>query len=639
MRPHGRKPKGQTKPGTLRSLHVLWSLLFMCLCMCMFLYMSISCTHIVDISYPSRSGIPLKVDTVSTMNSSRSPSNSFVVALPSITTLPEPAMFLQDSQSTLPESSLLTAVLPVTSSSVSHLGPIIRTLLIHSRYLTEVILVSPQSIQTEIRRVLRSIVAAEGQWVHVELSLLPWPPNMNEDAAILHVSRQATTDFILFLDDSGLELVGTRALESLMLLEPPSVAAPFGPRGINSTDTGLTCISTEEDFRPASFLVPPYVMPSFLLPQHDLNPDNVFGVWSALGKHITQTQIERDMVGGFVVGYQIESTNAGWCPSEILQSNHSLQLEYVDSHKSRPFDEVGDSSTDGSREPPSNPTSPPNPHSFGVFALVLPSLRDLRSFSAAACRLQHAGHTIKSLLYAEEQNPDFITNNEDLHLLSDECDLGYDAFFSAESTSKELADILDWFSCLSPVPDVVIASSHKEGHLVLGIPFQEQSSSHVISVLQIAQEDLPYCDWMGTLTLQEFKNWHVPRVDISVITNNRPHSLTRLLSSLSSARYFGDTLNLRINIEQTADAETLQVVDDFQWVRGGLFIHHRIIHGGLLPAIVESWYPHSNDSYGLILEDDVELSPLFYAWIKLSLLHYRYSCCPYCYISLSLRGL
>ncbi|KZT10097.1 uncharacterized protein LAESUDRAFT_756294 [Laetiporus sulphureus 93-53] len=119
-------------------------------------------------------------------------------------------------------------------------------------------------------------------------------------------------------------------------------------------------------------------------------------------------------------------------------------------------------------------------------------------------------------------------------------------------------------------------------------------------------------------------DWHVPRVDISVITNDRPHSLERLLTSLSSARYFGDALNLRVNMEQTADPETLQVVNVFRWNYGQVFLHRRVIHGGLLPAVVESWYPHSNNSYGLILEDDVEVSPLFYAWIKMALLRYRY---------------
>jgi len=117
----------------------------------------------------------------------------------------------------------------------------------------------------------------------------------------------------------------------------------------------------------------------------------------------------------------------------------------------------------------------------------------------------------------------------------------------------------------------------------------------------------------------------MPRVDISVITKDRPHSLRRLLSSLSNGKYFGDALNLRINMEQSSDSETMRIVETFPWEHGNVFVHHRVILGGLLPAVVESWYPQSNDTYGLLLEDDVELSPLFYAWIKMSILRYRYS--------------
>ena len=71
------------------------------------------------------------------------------------------------------------------------------------------------------------------------------------------------------------------------------------------------------------------------------------------------------------------------------------------------------------------------------------------------------------------------------------------------------------------------------------------------------------------------------------------------------------------------DDETLRIVDGYEWLHGAKFIHRRVVQGGLLPAVVESWYPSSNDSYGLMLEDDVELSPLFYAWAKMSLLMYR----------------
>ena len=116
----------------------------------------------------------------------------------------------------------------------------------------------------------------------------------------------------------------------------------------------------------------------------------------------------------------------------------------------------------------------------------------------------------------------------------------------------------------------------------------------------------------------------MPRVDITIITNNRPQSLIRLLKSLSKALYFGDEPNLRITIEQDCGAETLKVAQNLNWTFGHVFLHHRVVHGGLLPAVVESWYPHNNDSYGLLLEDDTEVSPLFYAWIKMTVLRYRY---------------
>ncbi len=115
----------------------------------------------------------------------------------------------------------------------------------------------------------------------------------------------------------------------------------------------------------------------------------------------------------------------------------------------------------------------------------------------------------------------------------------------------------------------------------------------------------------------------MPNIDITIITQNRPSSLDRLLASLSRSLLFGDNVNLRINLEQGSDQETMRLVDSFHWNHGAITVHHRIIHGGLLPAVVESWYPHTNHTYALLLEDDIELSPLFYAWAKMSILHYR----------------
>ena len=79
-----------------------------------------------------------------------------------------------------------------------------------------------------------------------------------------------------------------------------------------------------------------------------------------------------------------------------------------------------------------------------------------------------------------------------------------------------------------------------------------------------------------------------------------------------------------MNLEQSSDTITKEVVQRFRWDHGATVINHRVIHGGLLPAVVESWYPQTDDSYGLLLEDDVELSPMFYAWVKMSILRYRF---------------
>ena len=77
-------------------------------------------------------------------------------------------------------------------------------------------------------------------------------------------------------------------------------------------------------------------------------------------------------------------------------------------------------------------------------------------------------------------------------------------------------------------------------------------------------------------------------------------------------------------MDQDCDEVSYKIADQIIWSHGRVFIHHRIIPGGLLPAVVESWFPHTNDSYGLLLEDDIELSPMYYAWVKMTVLRYRY---------------
>jgi hypothetical protein len=116
----------------------------------------------------------------------------------------------------------------------------------------------------------------------------------------------------------------------------------------------------------------------------------------------------------------------------------------------------------------------------------------------------------------------------------------------------------------------------------------------------------------------------VPKIDLAVVTNNRAVSLYRLLSSLRSAHYLGDSVNLFINLEQTSDDDTRRILEGSTWPYGQISLRHRVVMGGLMASIVESWYPANNDTYGVLLEDDVEVSPLFYSWLKFTILQYRY---------------
>lgn len=89
----------------------------------------------------------------------------------------------------------------------------------------------------------------------------------------------------------------------------------------------------------------------------------------------------------------------------------------------------------------------------------------------------------------------------------------------------------------------------------------------------------------------------------------------------------GDAVDVEIGIEALADGKTIKVAESFAnvWPYGQVRLRRRVMPAGLFTSIVESWYPVDNHSYAVLLEDDIEVSPLFYVWLKLNLLKYRYS--------------
>ncbi|KAK0188826.1 hypothetical protein F5146DRAFT_983497 [Armillaria mellea] len=471
----------------------------------------------------------------------------------------------------------LTAVLPLLPSSTPHLADLLFPFLSASR-LSEVVLVTPESNLAATQSVIRDFVSSLGDIDHPSFSLRIWPRDAHGPMAALKVASQVVTDWVLLLDDTALSAVGAEI--RTVLLNPPYSSVPVGPRGFRTS-----CVTPSQTPQLASYLVPPFVMPRSL-PHSSTRPSDPH-FWRDFGTHIAF--VDNRGYGGVVLPLSSEEDSA-WCKLK-------LNFGTLDNLS------TGSPITRNSSIDASTRCSTLMDHQFQpVFVILFPTLGDLQTFAAVLCQLQEKGFLLYAAVYSLAIAPPTLKQS----IYHGSCVIRYNILSEPQDYSSR-----------------VYRTFGRHSDIVLSLSELELSATSATRV-RLSQRDLPYCAWMGMLSIFEWRNWNVPQVDISIITKDRPHSLARLLSSLSNGRFYGDRLNLRINLEQSSDEASMHLTRNFQWPHGSVFVHHRVIHGGLLPAVVESWYPNSNHSYGLLLEDDVELSPLFYAWTKMTILRYRY---------------
>ena len=135
--------------------------------------------------------------------------------------------------------------------------------------------------------------------------------------------------------------------------------------------------------------------------------------------------------------------------------------------------------------------------------------------------------------------------------------------------------------------------------------------------------------------LQRERVWTGCRLSIFVFTFKRLDGLRRLLDSLNNAHYNGENdiaLNLFIDFPKKSHAAkastnrgddgTRNFVSSFRWRHGPLRIHRRMQNAGLKRSIMEAWYPTQDDECGAFFEDDIEVSPYWYAWAQAGIKQY-----------------
>ncbi|CAL9203281.1 unnamed protein product [Musa hybrid cultivar] len=173
-------------------------------------------------------------------------------------------------------------------------------------------------------------------------------------------------------------------------------------------------------------------------------------------------------------------------------------------------------------------------------------------------------------------------------------------------------------------PSLLIAVDDVDQNVKNALKMAAEGSANGTALVLLQRTTVPKVLWMADLRPTALPNWNRMQITVNIITQNRAASLQRLLRSLQNAYYLGDEVRLSFNMDSKVDEETLKVVGSFQWAQGPKFIRRRIIQGGLIRAVSESWYPSSDDEFGLLLEDDIEVSPYYYLWIKYALLAYHY---------------
>ncbi|GJR57954.1 hypothetical protein Tco_1500116 [Tanacetum coccineum] len=127
-------------------------------------------------------------------------------------------------------------------------------------------------------------------------------------------------------------------------------------------------------------------------------------------------------------------------------------------------------------------------------------------------------------------------------------------------------------------------------------------------------------------------------------TNLRPPGFTGCLKSLSAAHYDNEKVNLHIYVDhfkvldQTGEdldkklnksRMILDFVDGFEWRYGEKMVHYRTGNVGLQAQWLEAWWPSSDDEFAFVVEDDIELSPLYYRFLKGLIVEYYYNALNY----------
>lgn len=381
----------------------------------------------------------------------------------------------------IPEHSL-TVVFPLALQSLSFLDDILFPFLKPSPYILEIVIVCPVSIISEARLALRRIHSSNSDYPDLLLHSLVG--GLDQDSGVINAASQVSTEWVLVMNQLGLSQTSNHS--QALLLHPPVIPVPMGPRGVFISTNNVSCLLPSEVPQRASYLYPPFVMPASLAIKLQSASEDP---WAALGHRISESR--SDGLGGIAVG--MIKLDPAWCSNlrhTVITPPHSFGWDNQFSN-----DDITNSAL---------PAQPGGPPTFGMFVIFLPTLHDLRIFSSLACLLQKGNHDLKVFIYDELASLDNKLGWDVRYISVEGCRLAYSVDLSRSPFSLRLSGRIatEWLETFSRPPDIILGLSEEASFIEL-LAIRPNDLSKLI---RIPRSDLPYCDWMGSLSLTEWRS-------------------------------------------------------------------------------------------------------------------------------------
>ena len=409
------------------------------------------------------------------------------------------------------DSASTTAIVPVTSANVDRISDILEPLLMDHSSISALVLVCPSDLLDH----LTSVMQDGHPDTYMDISVSTWLEGTAEGWALLNAASQVHTEYLLILGQEGLSGLDDEARNRL-LSHPILIDTAYGFCGgsLDEKTSVTVCATPQAESQGTSFLLPPFVLPSTLVHVWNVSSEDPSDFWMLLGKHIAH-----DNVGGIVQESSSPST-VNWCLRTCQEHGLIIDKSSVECPVESSLSPVG-------RLAPKLNASASN-----TLAIILPTLADFESFSSPACRFLESGYDVHVLIRSHnfDHNLTRDTAFPWLHdqLFSDICDISYSALHSATNDHANAEAVSFWLSSLNSTASVIIYG-YTEGQ---SPPESELEEAHQLGsvIIALPQGDLPFCDWIASLSLRELRGsvcmW--------------PASLKRLLTAsyrVASSRY------------------------------------------------------------------------------------------------------